>query len=214
MMRYTHRWLFGFVVLGLSFAPLASAQTVDVTSASIEELNRAFDAGTLTSELLVGLYLARIEAYDEAGPKLNAVITLNPRAREKARALDAERRANGPRSPLHGIPIVLKDNIDTADLPTTAGSSLLAGSIPADDAFLVRKLREAGAIILAKLNMSEFASGGAISSLGGPTRNPHDLVRSPSGSSGGTGASIAAAFAQVGLGTDTGGSIRGPSTAN
>ena len=214
MMRYTHRWLFGFVVLGLSFAPLASAQTVDVTSASIEELNRAFDAGTLTSELLVGLYLARIEAYDEAGPKLNAVITLNPRAREKARALDAERRANGPRSPLHGIPIVLKDNIDTADLPTTAGSSLLAGSIPADDAFLVRKLREAGAIILAKLNMSEFASGGAISSLGGPTRNPHDLVRSPAGSSGGTGASIAAAFAQVGLGTDTGGSIRGPSTAN
>ena len=214
MIRYTHRWLFGFVVLGLSFAPLDSAQTVDVTSANIEELNRAFDAGTLTSELLVGLYLARIEAYDEAGPNLNAVITLNPRASERARALDAERRSNGPRSPLHGIPIVLKDNIDTADLPTTAGSNLLAGSIPADDAFLVRKLREAGAIVLAKLNMSEFASGGAINSLGGPTRNPHDLVRSPAGSSGGTGASIAAAFAQVGLGTDTGGSIRGPSTAN
>ena len=214
MIRYTHRWLFGFVVLGLSFAPLDSAQTVDVTSANIEELNRAFDAGTLTSELLVGLYLARIEAYDEAGPNLNTVITLNPRASERARALDAERRSNGPRSPLHGIPIVLKDNIDTADLPTTAGSNLLAGSIPADDAFLVRKLREAGVIVLAKLNMSEFASGGAINSLGGPTRNPHDLVRSPAGSSGGTGASIAAAFAQVGLGTDTGGSIRGPSTAN
>ncbi len=214
MIRYTHRWLFGFVVVGLSCAPLASAQTIDVTSANIEELNRAFDAGTLTSERLVGLYLARIEAYDKAGPNLNAVLTLNPHARERARALDAERRSNGPRSPLHGIPIVLKDNIDTADLPTTAGSSLLAGSIPADDAFLVRKLREAGAIVLAKLNMSEFASGGAISSLGGPTRNPHDLVRSPAGSSGGTGASIAAAFAQVGLGTDTGGSIRGPSTAN
>ena len=214
MMRDTQRWLFGFVVLGLSWAPLASAQTVDVTSASIEELNRAFDAGTLTSEVLVGLYLARIEAYDQAGPHLNAVITLNPHASERARALDAERRSNGPRSALHGIPFVLKDNIDTADLPTTAGSSLLAGSLPADDAFLVRKLREAGAIILAKLNMSEFASGAAISSLGGPIRNPHDLVRSPAGSSGGTGASIAAAFAQVGLGTDTGGSIRGPSTAN
>ena len=98
----------------------------------------------MTSERLVGLYLARIEAYDEAGPKLNAVLTLNPRARETARALDAERIANGPRSLLHGIPIVLKDNIDTADLPTTAGASLLAGSLPADDGFLVRKLREAG----------------------------------------------------------------------
>lgn len=214
MMRYTHRLLFGFVVSGLSFSPLASAQMIDVTSASIKELNQAFDAGTLTSEMLVGLYLARIEAYDEAGPKLNAVITLNSRARERARVLDAERRSNGPRSPLHGIPIVLKDNVDTADLPTTAGSSLLVGSIPVDDAFLVRKLREAGAIILAKLNMSEFASGGATSSLAGPTRNPHDLLRTPAGSSGGTGASVAAAFAQVGLGTDTGGSIRGPSTAN
>ena len=109
---------------------------------------------------------------------------------------------------------MLKDNFDTADLPTTAGSALLAGSVPPDDAFLVRQLREAGAIILAKVNMSEFASGGAVSSLGGRTRNPHDLTRSPSGSSGGTGAAIAAAYAQIGLGTDTGGSVRGPSTAN
>ena len=115
---------------------------------------------------------------------------------------------------MHGIPVVLKDNFDTADLPTTAGSALLAGSVPPDEAFLVRQLREAGAIILAKVNMSEFASGGAVSSLGGRTRNPHDLTRSPSGSSGGTGAAIAAAYAQIGLGTDTGGSVRGPSTAN
>ena len=110
--------------------------------------------------------------------------------------------------------MVLKDNLDTTDMPTTAGSVMLAGSLPPDDAFLVRKLREAGAIILAKVNMSEFASGGAMSSLGGRTRNPHDLTRTPSGSSGGTGAAIAAAYAQVGLGTDTGGSVRGPSTAN
>ena len=130
-------------------------------------------------------------------------MTLNPRARARARELDAERRERGPRSPLHGIPVVLKDNIDTADLPTTAGSSLLKGSMPPDDAFIVRKLRAAGAIILAKLNMSEFASGGARSSLGGPMRNPHDIMRSPAGSSGGTGIAIAAAYAQFGLGTDT-----------
>ena len=214
MISHKHYLICGSVALGLALTPAVSAQTVDVTSASIEDLNRAFDAGTLTSERLVELYLARIDAYDAAGPRLNAVIVLNPRAMERARALDAERRTSGPRSPVHGVPVVLKDNIDTADLPTTAGSSLLAGSLPPDDAFLVQKLRKAGAIILAKVNMSEFASGGAVSSLGGPTRNPHDLVRSPAGSSGGTGASIAAAYAQFGFGTDTGGSIRGPSTAN
>ena len=200
--------------VGLSVASIGSAQTIDVTSANIAELNTAFEAGTLTSEGLVERFLARVEAYDATGPALNAVITLNPQALARARALDRERRSDGPRSPMHGIPVVLKDNFDTADLPTTAGSTLLAGSIPPDDAFLVRKLREAGAIILAKVNMSEFASGGALSSLGGHTRNPHDLTRSPSGSSGGTGAAIAAAYAQVGLGTDTGGSVRGPSTAN
>ena len=212
--RAGYRYVLPALLLGLAFAPAARGQTVDITSATIEDLNRAFDAGTLTSEQLVGRYLARITAYDDAGPKLNAVIALNPNALERARALDAERRSGGARSPLHGIPVVLKDNLDTADLPTTAGSVLLAGSMPPDDAFLVRKLREAGAIVLAKVNMSEFASGGAVSSLGGRTRNPHDLVRSPGGSSGGTGAAIAAAYAQVGLGTDTGGSVRSPSTAN
>ncbi|HJO37298.1 MAG: amidase family protein [Vicinamibacterales bacterium] len=190
------------------------AQPVDVTTATLEEINRAFDAGTLTAEHLVSLYLARIAAFDKVGPTLNAVITLNPDALGRARALDAERRSQGPRSRLHGVPVVLKDNLDTADMPTTAGSSLLRGSLPPDDAFIVRKLREAGAIVLAKLNMSEFASGGAQSSLGGPMRNPHDLGRSPAGSSGGTGIAVAAAYAQFGLGTDTGGSVRMPSTAN
>jgi len=202
------------VIYSSVFTVGAVAQTLEITASTIEDINAAFANDSLTSEQLVELYLSRIEAYDDTGPALNAVLALNGQALNRARALDAERRDKGPRSRLHGIPIVLKDNIDTADLPTTAGSLLLAGSLPPDDAFIVQKLRAAGAIILAKVNMSEFASGGAMSSLGGPIRNPHDLERSPLGSSGGTGASIAAAYAQFGLGTDTGGSVRWPSTAN
>ena len=202
------------ILLLLAAISSAAPKTVEFDSATIADLNRAFDSGTLTSEKLVQLCLARIQAYDHRGPGLNAVITLNMRAVETARALDSERKAKGPRSPLHGIPVVLKDNYNTADMPTTAGSVLLEGSIPPADAFLVTKLRTAGAIILAKVNMSEFASAGAYSSLGGQSRNPHDLLRTPSGSSGGVGVAIAAAYAPLGMGTDTGGSIRGPSTAN
>jgi amidase len=204
------------LVLASALPPFqsAAAQTLTLSSATIEDLNAAFDAGTLTSERLIELYLARIEAYDQRGPALNAVLHLNAGALASARALDAERRVTGPRSPLHGIPVVLKDNIDTSDMPTTAGSLLLAGSIPPDDAFIVKKLRDAGAIILAKLNMSEFASGVTMSSVGGFIRNPHDIARTPSGSSGGTGAAIAAAYGQLGIGTDTGGSVRGPTTSN
>jgi amidase len=198
----------------LGGAPVAARKVVDLDAATVADLNAAFKAGTLTSERLVQLSIARIEAYDRKGPGLRAVLTLNPRALETARALDAERRSKGPRSPLHGIPIVLKDNFDTADLPTTGGSVLLEGSVPPDDAFVVKKLRDAGAIILAKVNLSEFASGGAFSSLGGQTRNPHDVARSPSGSSGGTGVAVAAGYSTIGLGTDTGGSIRGPATSN
>ncbi len=190
-----------------------AAQT-SLADATIPELQAAMDARTLTSEALVQGYLARIDAYDQRGPALNTVLHLNEQALERARALDRERRESGPRSPLHGIPVVLKDNVDTGDMPTTAGSALLAGSVPPDDAFLVRRLRDAGAIVLAKVNMSELASQAPMSSVGGWIRNPHDLARSPSGSSGGTGAAVAAAFAQLGIGTDTGGSIRGPSTAN
>jgi amidase len=195
-------------------APNVTARTIDLDAATIADINAAFNAGTLTSEKLVQLCLARISAYDRQGPSLHAVLTLNPKALETARALDAERKAKGPRSPLHGVPVVLKDNYDTFDMPTTGGSVLLEGSIPSHDAFVVGKLRAAGAIILAKLNMSEFASGGAHSSLGGQSLNPHDLTRTPSGSSGGTGVAIAAAYAPLGMGTDTGGSIRGPSTSN
>ncbi len=200
--------------LGLTSWSTAWAAPVPLASATIGDINAAFKDGSLTSEQLVTLYLARIEAYDKQGPKINAVITLNPKALEIAKALDAERKAKGPRSPLHGIPVVLKDNFDTVDLPTTGGSIMLEGSLPPDDAYMVKRLRDAGAIILAKVNLSEFASGGAMSSLGGQTLNPHDLTRTPSGSSGGTGAAIAADYAPLGLGTDTGGSIRGPSTSN
>jgi amidase len=192
----------------------AAARTIDFDAATVADINAAFDAGTLTSEALTRLCLARIAAFDRDGPSLHAVMALNPKALEQARALDVERKAKGRRSPLHGIPVVLKDNYDTFDMATTGGSILLEGSIPSKDAFIVRKLRDAGAIILAKLNMSEFASGGTYSSLGGQSLNPHDLSRGPSGSSGGTGVAIAAAFAPIGLGTDTGGSIRGPATSN
>jgi amidase len=202
------------LTFGLMFQSVAAQKTVDLDAATIAEVNAAFARGTLTSERLTQMFLARIEAYDRKGPSLRSVIMVNPKALETARAMDAERKAKGPRSPLHGIPIIIKDNVDTADMPTTGGSVLLEGSIPPDDAFVVKKLRAAGAIIIAKANLSEFASGAAHSSLGGQILNPHDLTRSPSGSSGGTGASLAAAFAMAGLGTDTGGSVRGPSTAN
>src|SRR5712671_2227398 len=198
----------------LALPPARAAQSVDFDALTIADLNRAFDAGTLTAEKLVQMCLARIQAYDRQGPSLHAVIVLKPRALETARALDAERKAKGRRSPLHGIPIVLKDNYNTFDLATTGGSVLLEGSIPPDDAFLVKKFRAAGAIVLAKVNLSEFASGGTHSSLGGQSLNPHDLTRGPSGSSGGTGVAIAAGYAPLGMGTDTGGSIRGPSTSN
>lgn len=214
MLKAKHRARAALVALTLAVASHAYAESVELTEASIADLQRAMTAGVLTAEKLVEMYIERIEAYDEQGPAINAVIALNPKAIETARALDAERRAGTLRGPLHGIPVVLKDNFDTFDLPTTAGSFLLNGSIPKDDAFVVNKLREAGAIVLAKVNLSEFASGGARSSIGGQTLNPHDLTRTPSGSSGGTGAAVAAVFAPLGLGTDTGGSIRGPSTSN
>lgn len=197
-----------------SLAPQARAATMEFDDASVAELEAAMDAGTLTSRRLVELCLARIEAYDKQGPKLHAVMALNPQALQEAEALDAERKAKGPRSPLHGIPVILKDNFDTVQMPTTGGSVLLEGSIPPKDAYVVKKLRDAGAIILAKVNLSEFAGGGPFSSLGGQSRNPHDLARSPSGSSGGTGVGIAAGYAPLGMGTDTGGSIRGPAAAN
>ena len=207
-------------LLALLFAavpawPQTPAQPRGIGWATIEDLNAAFDSGELTSERLIEMSLARIEAYDQAGPELHAMLWLNDNALERARELDDERRRSGPRSLLHGIPVVLKDNVDTGDMPTTGGSALLAGAIPPDDAFIVRKLRDAGAIILAKTAMSELASGGILSSVGNFfPKNPHDPARTPSGSSTGAGIAVAASFAQLGVGTDTGGSIRGPSADN
>ena len=191
------------------------AATFELTEATVSDINNAFDAGSLTSEQLVQLYINRINTYDKAGnTPLNSIVVVNPNALDIARELDLERQVSGPRSRLHGIPVIVKDNYDTFDLPTTGGSLSLAGSLPPDDAFQVRKLREAGAIMLAKSNMAEFAfsPNQTVSSILGTTRNPYDLNRVPAGSSGGTAAAVAANFGTLGLGTDTGNSIRGPSS--
>ena len=185
--------------------------------ASIEDIHAAMQAGELSCRQLVQMYLDRIEAYDKKGPRLNALIITNPKAETLARELDERFDEEGLTGPLHCIPVIVKDNYDTADLPTTAGSLSLEGSLPPDDAFQVRKLREAGAIVLAKSNMAEFAFSPyhtVGSMLPGHTRNPYALYRVPAGSSGGTAAAVAASFGTVGLGTDTGNSIRGPSSHN
>jgi len=202
------------VMLGL--LPItALAATFRLESATISDIDAAFDSGALTSKELVQLYLNRIAAYDKLGPGLNSLIAVNPNALQEAEALDAQRQLKKPTSPLYGIPVILKDNYDTSDLPTTAGALALKGFIPSDNAFQVQKLRDAGAIVLGKANLSEFAfSFSTVSSLGGTTLNPYDTRRTPGGSSGGTGAAIAANFGAVGLGTDTGGSIRIPATFN
>jgi len=186
---------------------------VDVHETSISQLAVELASGRTTSVQIVRSYLARIAAYDKVGPKLNAIVRLNPEALSDADALDRERESNGPRGPLHGIPILLKDNYEVAGLVTSNGSLAFAGWIPSTDAFVVRRLREAGAVILGMTNMHEFARGiTTISSVGGQTRNPYDPSRNPGGSSGGTAAAIAASFAALGWGSDTCGSIRYPAS--
>jgi Asp-tRNA(Asn)/Glu-tRNA(Gln) amidotransferase A subunit family amidase len=195
--------------------PAAPGRPFDVVEKTIPELQAAMAAGTVTSKGLVEAYLARIEAYDRHGPALNAMIAVNPRAVADAAALDAERTRSGPRGPLHGIPVVIKDNFETADLPTTGGTMALAGFEPHEDAEQVARLRRAGVVIVGKTNLHELAAGiTTISSLGGQTRNPYDPARNPGGSSGGTGAAVAASFAAAGMGSDTCGSIRIPSANN
>jgi Asp-tRNA(Asn)/Glu-tRNA(Gln) amidotransferase A subunit family amidase len=212
----------GFAALAAIGAAAASpalahraAAQVEVGEATVRELQQAMAEGRTTSAEVTAAYLARIEAFDRSGPRLNAMIRLNPNALMDAEALDRERAATGPRGPLHGIPIVLKDNYDTFDMPTSAGTLALAGLVPPDDGFQVRRLREAGVVILGKTNMHELASGiTTVGSLGGQTLNPYDPTRNPGGSSGGTGAAVAASFAALGWGSDTCGSIRIPSAHN
>ncbi len=187
----------------------------EVHERSIPELQADLAAGRVTSVQLVDRYLARIAAYDGAGPSLTSILRKNPAARAEAARLDAERAAGRVRGPLHGIPVVLKDNFATADLPTSGGSLGLASLRTPGEAFVVRRLREAGAVILAKTNLHELAAGiTSISSLGGQTRNPYDPRRCPGGSSGGTAVAVAASLAAVGWGSDTCGSIRIPAAYN
>jgi len=190
----------------------------EVTAAQLQEW---MTAGRYTTRQLAELYLQRIEEIDRNGPALRSVIEVNPDALVIADALDAERKAKGPRGPLHGIPILIKDNIDTADrMMTTAGSLALEGSHPAKDAFVVERLRAAGVLILGKTNLSEWAnfrsthSSSGWSGRGGQVRNPYALDRNPCGSSSGTGVAIAANLAAIGVGTETDGSIVCPSGVN
>ena len=187
----------------------------EVAEASIPDLRRGLEEGRVTSRRLVELYLDRIAAYDGAGPELNTITRLNPRAGEEADALDRERAAGVVRGPLHGIPVLMKDNYDVAGMPTTGSSLALSGLMPPDDAFQVARLREAGAVIVGKTNLHELAAGiTTISSLGGQSRNAYEPARNPGGSSGGTGAAVAASFAAVGWGSDTCGSIRIPAAVH
>jgi amidase len=199
----------------------ASVPSFELDEVTIADLQDGMKAGKFSARSLVEKYTARIEAIDKAGPRVNSVIEMNPDAMSIAESLDKEREAKGPRGRLHGIPVLIKDNIDTADrMMTTAGSLALAGSRPAKDSGVARKLRTAGAVILGKTNLSEWAnirsshSTSGWSGRGGLTKNPYSLDRNPCGSSSGTGAGISANLAAAGIGTETDGSIVCPSSSN
>ena len=202
--------------LSLDYRPPADPRgKFEVTETTIADTKEAIRSGRVTCRQLVEAYLARIRTYDQP-TRLNAIVLVNPQALEDADKLDAEFARTHKLRPLHGIAVIVKDNYDTKGLQTTGGSLAMKGFAPDEDAFMVRKLREAGAIVLAKSNMAEWAFSPYVtmSSISGTTRNPYDLDRVPAGSSGGTAAAIAASLGEVGLGTDTGNSIRGPSSHN
>jgi amidase len=194
---------------------MPSSTPFAVEEASIADLRDAIRSHRVTSRQLVEAYVARIAALDQS-TTLNSIVVVNPQALADADAMDREFATTGTLRPLHGIPIIVKDNFDTAGLQTTGGSLALKGFAPKDDAFMVRRLRDAGAIVLAKSNMAEWAFSPYVteSSIAGITRNPYALDRVPAGSSGGTAAAVAASFGAAGLGSDTGNSIRGPSSHN
>lgn len=206
-------------------APVENASRADISAfeweeATIDQLQSAMQSGKASAVSITQKYLDRIAALDKVGPAINAVIELNPDALAIARELDAERKNKGPRGPLHGVPVMVKDNLDTHDrMMTTAGSLALQGSIAPRDSFVVRKLREAGAVLLGKTNLSEWAnfrghaSTSGWSGRGGLTKNPYALDRNPSGSSSGSAVAVAANLCAVAIGTETDGSIVSPSTA-
>lgn len=217
----THRRPFLLLLIALASAPACGqAGAVDVVDLGAREAQAAMAAGTLSSHALTQAYLDRIARIDDAGPMLNAVIEISADAIAQADALDAERAAGRVRGPLHGIPVLLKDNIDVAGLVNSAGSLAMAAHRPVADAFVAARLRAAGAVILGKTNLSEWAnfrstrSTSGWSSRGGQTRNPYALDRNPCGSSSGTGAAIAASLGAIGVGTETDGSIICPAAVN
>src|SRR5215472_13877771 len=191
---------------------------IDVLECTIAQLHTAYLDGGLTARAVTQAYLDRIEAYDRRGPYLNSLITINSRALDLADQLDSALRSGGTlRGPLHGIPIIVKDNLDTNDLATTSGVALFRDFVPPRDAFIIQRVRAAGGIILAKSSLSEMSMGlpDTINSvIPGFTRNPYNTAYASGGSSGGTGVAVAANFGTVGLGTDTGGSVRAPASIN
>ena len=205
-------FLFSSASSAMAQAPsgVPSQASFHLLETTITDVHAAFRSGQLTCRQLVRLYLNRIEAYDKAGPRLNAVQTVNPRAIEEAERLDRTYRASGSAGPLHCIPVLVKDQVETSDMPTTYGSAVFQEFVPRRDATVVTKLKQAGAIILGKTTMGEYAAGYTGTAFG-IVRNAYDPTRNPSGSSGGTGSGVTANFATVGIGEDTGGSIRGPS---
>jgi len=214
-------FLLGIVLLFSCGKPTTYYEMLELEEVTITELQANYTNGKYTSVQVVNAYLKRIEAIDKNGPKLNSILQLNPDALKIAEDLDKERAAGKVRSPLHGIPIVLKDNIDTHDkMNTTAGSIIMKDSKPLKDAFIVEKLREAGAIILGKANLSEWAnfhsnfSSSGWSAMGGQTNNPYDVTRNPCGSSAGSGVAVSANLCVFAIGTETNGSIVCPSHAN
>src|SRR5258708_836566 len=214
LVRLLGRALF-LLLLVVMPAEAGAFRLIWTQEATIADILAAFKAKELTCRQLVQMYLDRIEAYDRKGPALNAIVMVNANALATADAFDAKFAQSGLAGPLHCVPVIVKDNYDTVDMPTSAGSLSLKGSTALRDAFQVRKLREAGALMLARSNMAEFAWSPfeTVGSLvTGYTRNPYALDRVPAGSSGGTAAAVAASFGAVGLGTDTGNSIRGPSS--
>jgi amidase len=191
-------------------APGDGRAAFQIMETTVDEVHAAYKAGRLNAHQLVQLYLDRIAAYDKKGPNINSIITLNPHALEDADRLDAAFKKSGPVGPLHGIPILVKDEIDVAGLPTTMGSLIFKDYRPTKDASVVERLRKAGAIILGKTTLSEFAIGDTYGSMFGVTRNPYDVERTAGGSSGGSGAALAANFATLALGEETLASIRRP----
>jgi len=205
------RFALALFLLATDLSNTAYARTFDLQTATLADIQAAMDAGALTSERLVQLYLNRIEAYDKKGPRINSMITVNPKALDEARALDAERRVKGPRSQLHGVPVVFKDLIDVSGLPTTAGFTPFGAPVPLRDATIVARLRAAGAVMLGKANTANwFGRDDSTHPTGGPPLNPYNVIHSPGATSNGPGAAMATYFASLAVGTDTSASVQHP----